>query len=233
MFIDDIVEYIYDMRLGAWRSAMKTDTEKDSGSTRGSREGWIEAAYQMLIDQGVEHVKLGVLAKSMGLSRTSFYWHFSDREDLLDALIQRWKEKNTDTLIGRTELYAETITEAMLNLTDCWVDPRLFDAPLDFAIRNWAQAAPDLQAALEHADAQRIAAITAMFVRFGYDMETADIRARTVYLTQVGYISMTTVEPLDLRLKRIPGYVEAFTGHRPTSGEFDRFASRHQTGKAA
>ena len=212
---------------------MRTDADRESGSTRGSRDGWIEAAYQVLIDQGVEHVKLATLAKSLGLSRTSFYWHFSDREDLLDALIQRWKEMNTDTLIGRTERYAETITEAMLNLSDCWVDPSLFDARLDFAIRNWAQAAPDLHAALEQADADRIDAITAMFLRFGYDSETADIRARTVYLTQVGYISMTTVEPLDLRLSRISGYIEVFTGRRPTASEFDRFASRHQTGKAA
>ena len=212
---------------------MKPDPDRNYGSARGSRDGWIEAAYRVLVEQGVEHVKLGALAKSLGLSRTSFYWHFSDREDLLNALIQRWNQQNTDTLIGRTERYAETITEAMLNLSDCWVDPSLFDARLDFAIRNWAQAAPDLHAALKQADAYRIAAITAMFLRFGYDLETADIRARTVYLTQVGYISMTTVEPLDLRLSLIPGYVEAFTGCRPSSGEFDRFASRHQTGKAA
>jgi AcrR family transcriptional regulator len=212
---------------------MKQALNRNGGGARGSRDAWVEAAYRVLINQGVEHVKLGALAASLGLSRTSFYWHFNDREDLLDALIQRWTEKNTDTLIRQTRLYAETITEAMLNLFDCWIDPSLFDARLDFAIRNWAQAAPNLHTSLQSADAERIAAITAMFAKFGFDRETADIRARTVYLTQVGYISMTTVEPLDLRLARMPGYVEAFTGRRPASGEFERFASRHQDRAAA
>ncbi len=167
------------------------------------------------------------LARALGLSRTSFYWHFADREALLDRLVARWTEKNTGNLIARTERYAETITEAMLNLSDCWITPEIFDSRMDFAIRNWAHGAPALKALVERTDAERVAAIRAMFARFGFPQEAADIRARTVYLCQVGYISMMAEEPLGERLERIPAYIEAFTGQRPSAAEIERFRARH------
>ncbi len=202
-------------------------SKKDSG-WRGSEELWLRAAYEMLIDSGVDAVKVMLLAKKLNLSRTSFYWHFDDREALLDALIRCWQDKNTGNLIAQCERYGETITEAVLNLFDCWIDDQLFDARLDFAIRNWAQQAPELKVILEKADQQRIAAIAAMFTRFGYNDEQADIRAHTIYYSKVGYISMMVDEPRLERMKRMPGYVETYTGHLPSDSEMKRFMSRHQ-----
>lgn len=194
---------------------------------RGSEELWLDAAHKMLIESGVESVKVMSLAAALNMSRTSFYWHFSDRNALLDALIERWKSQNTGNLIAQTELYAETITEAMLNLFDCWIDPQLFDASMDFAIRNWAHHSAKLKHILELTDQQRIDAIDGMFSRFRFNDEQAEVRARTVYYTQVGYISMMVDEPTAERLHRIPAYVENFTGQYPTESEIARFMSRH------
>ena len=54
------------------------------------------------------------LADRLGLSRTSFYWHFSDREALLAGLVARWQAKNTGNLVARCEAPAATIAEALL-----------------------------------------------------------------------------------------------------------------------
>ncbi len=196
-------------------------------NARGSEEVWLDAAHHLLIESGVESVKIMSLANQLQLSRTSFYWHFSDREALLDALIRRWEKQNTGNLVARTQLYAESITEAVLNLFDCWVDPQLFDARMDFAIRNWAHQSGRLKAILEKDDLQRIHAIHAMFLHFGFSQRQADVRAHTVYYTQIGYISMMVEESLAQRLKRIPAYIESFTGQLPTEGELARFMSRH------
>ena len=136
-------------------------------STRGSEIAWLDAAHHLLIESGVESVKIMALANQLALSRTSFYWHFNDREALLDALIKRWEKKNTGNLVARTQLYAESITEAILNLFDCWVDPGLFDARMDFAIRNWAHQSDKLKVILEKDDEERIRAIHAMFLECG------------------------------------------------------------------
>ena len=206
---------------------METRAATRQRGWRGSEDLWLDAAYAMLVESGVDAVKVMPLAKALGMSRTSFYWHFEDREALLDALIRRWQAKNTGNLVAQTELYAETVCEAILNLFDCWIDPALFDAKLDFAIRNWAQRAPDLKAVLQGADRARIAAIRAMFARFGFDAEQADIRAHTVYYTQIGYISMMVEEPMRERLKRMPAYAQNYTGRHPTTPEIDRFMARH------
>ncbi|MGB8814830.1 MAG: TetR/AcrR family transcriptional regulator [Paracoccaceae bacterium] len=195
---------------------------------RGSADLWLDAAYDALLEGGVGAVKLGPLAAKLGLSRTSFYWHFADREALLAGLIARWQGRNTGNLIARTESYAETIAEAVLNVNDCWITPELFDARMEFAIRSWGQGAPPVAAALAEADLARLAALRAMFLRFNYTEAQADIRARTIYLTQIGYISMRTEEALGLRLQRIPTYVEAFTGTVATEAEVARFVARHQ-----
>ncbi len=119
---------------------------------RGSPDLWLGAAYDALLEGGIDAVKILPLAKRLGLSRTSFYWFFEDREQLLDALVARWREKNTGNLIARTEAYAETIAEAMLNVFDCWLDPDLFDSQFEFAVRSWALQSPSLLKEVQAAD---------------------------------------------------------------------------------
>lgn len=198
----------------------------DAGG-RGSFDGWLEAAYDSLIRNGVDSVRIMPLSERVKLSRTSFYWFFKDRDALLRALLERWKSKNTANLVRQTEAYSESITEAILNVFDCWLDSRLFDSKFEFAVRNWAQRSDDVAAEIAEADKQRIEALTAMFVRFGYKPIPADVRSRTIYLTQIGYISMQTSETLATRMARIPSYVEIFTSTPPTRRELDRFFARH------
>jgi AcrR family transcriptional regulator len=194
---------------------------------RGSAELWLDAAYDILVEQGVEAVKVMPLAQRLGMSRTSFYWHFQDREALLSGLVARWHGKNTANLVARTESPALTITQSMMNVFDCWITPSLFDSKLEFAIRTWALNDAGLARTLLETDAVRIAALKAMFLRFDYPEKEADIRARTVYLTQVGYIAMRTEESLALRLERMPAYTLTFTGLAPDDAEIADFQARH------
>jgi AcrR family transcriptional regulator len=203
------------------------DQERQETGWRGSREGWLAAAQAALLEAGVDAVRIQPLAKRLGLSRTSFYWFFADREALLDALVSRWRDGNTGSLVRRAEAYAETLAEATLNVFDCWLDPGLFDSRFEFAIRSWALQSPAIARAVEEADATRLAALTRMFARFGKPDLSADVRARTLYLVQIGYISMRTEETLATRMKRMADYVEIFTGARPEPRELDRFYARN------
>jgi len=198
----------------------------DSG-WRGSADVWLDAAYAALVEGGVDAVRILPLAKRMKLSRTSFYWFFTDREALLTALVERWKKKNTGAIIRQSEMYAESVVEAILNLNDCWLDQRLFDSQFEFALRSWALQSKEIGKEVEWADAARIDAFTELFIRFGYDRHIADVRARAMYLTQIGYISMNTRETLSVRMMRIPEYIEVFTGQRAQPRELERFYARH------
>jgi AcrR family transcriptional regulator len=201
--------------------------EKTERGWRGTPDLWLDAAYDLLVEGGVEAVKVMPLAERLRLSRTSFYWHFLDREALLAGLVARWRAKNTGNLVSRCEAPAATIAEAMLNLVDCWVDPQIFDSRLEFAMRTWALTDPAVEEAMSQADTARIAAITALFLRFGYDVTEADTRARALYLTQVGYIALRSQESFDVRMGRIPAYVLTFCGVAPTTEEVTVFRARH------
>ena len=201
--------------------------EKTERGWRGTPDLWLDAAYALLVECGVEAVKVMPLAERLGLSRTSFYWHFPDREALLAGLIDRWKARNTGNLVARCEASAATITEALLNLFDCWYDDDLFDSRLEFAMRTWSLTDPAVAAAMNEADATRVAAITALFRRFGYGEAEADTRARTLYLTQVGYIAVRSEESLEVRLSRNPAYVLTFCGVAPSDTEVAAFNARH------
>lgn len=196
-------------------------------SLRGSRDLWLAAAYETLIGSGVDAVRIQPLAKRVDLSRTSFYWFFADREALLEALLQLWRDKNTGNLIGRSAAYAETITEAMFNVFDCWLDPTIFDSQFEFAIRSWGLQSPDVTAEIRRADDARLAALADMFRRFGFDAVAADVRARTMYFVQIGYISINAREELAVRMERIPHYVEIYTGTAVLPSELARFQARH------
>lgn len=200
---------------------------KKKNGWRGSEELWLDAAYEILIESGVEAVKVMPLAKALDMSRTSFYWHFEDRDMLLEAIINRWEKKNTRNLVQRTEAYADTITEAMFNLFDCWLDSELFDSRLDLAIRNWARNDKKLKKRLDKADATRVAAVEAVFLRFGYSKIQAETRSHAIIYTQVGYISMMVSESLDHRVLKMPTYIEFYTGHVPHDPEIKRFLARH------
>ncbi|MFW8637538.1 TetR/AcrR family transcriptional regulator [Cribrihabitans pelagius] len=199
----------------------------DTLRPRLSEDDWLSAAHAVLCDSGVEAVKVMPLARQLGVSRTSFYWHFPDREALLEAMIRRWEEKNTGNLVARSAAYAETIAEALFNLFDCWIDTALFDSRLDLAIRNWARNDAGLQLRLDRADARREAALTAMFARFGYAPEEALLRARTMLYTQTGYIAMQVHERRDKRISLMPGWVTVFSGKPPSQRDLNRFHARH------
>ncbi|MDR5784751.1 TetR/AcrR family transcriptional regulator [Caballeronia sp. LZ065] len=195
-------------------------------TVRGSADMWLDCAYESLLEGGVEAVRILPLAKKLNLARTSFYWFFRDRDELLNALVARWEEKNTGNWVTRNEAYADSICEAMLNIFDCWFDNALFDTRFEAAIRNWAQQSPEITRLIQKDDALRIEVLTATFVRFGYDADVADVRARTTYLTQVGYAAMRAEESFETRMKRIPAFVEVFTGVRPQDHEMQRFYAR-------
>jgi AcrR family transcriptional regulator len=200
----------------------------DATKNRANRETWIDAAYTLFVDDGIEAVKIMPLAKTLNLTRTGFYWHFKDLSELQDAIIDIWQTRNTGIIVERCAAHAQSLCAALFNLIDCWIDNDLFDAPLDLEIRNWARNDARLQTLVDQSDDVRLAAVMALFERFGRTGDVAHYRALTVILTQTGYYSMHVSEP---RLQRaIAGcqYAEIFAGMSPTPAEKNAFLERHR-----
>lgn len=209
----------------------REDPDKDPlvGHVKVTREDWLNVARDVLVSDGVAEVKVLALGERLKVSRSSFYWYFKSRKHLLAALLDDWEERNTRTIIANAEKPARNITEAACNFFRCFVDPDLFDRGLDFAVREWSRREVAVRQRIDAADAARLAAVTRMFARFGYDPADADARARIIYFMQLGYHALEVREPMSVRMSRLEPYLLGFTGVEPDPvvvAEFKAFANR-------
>ena len=87
----------------------KAAPAKGDDAARGSLtpDSWIDAATDVLADHGIDGVRVDVLARTIGVTRGSFYWHFKDREDLLRRVLQAWRQRATEQLTDRLERASE------------------------------------------------------------------------------------------------------------------------------
>lgn len=194
-----------------------------SGATKVTREDWLRLARDILVHDGEGEVKVLAMAQTLGVSRSSFYWYFKDKQELLQALLEEWDNRNTQVILRHCQMPAASITGAVCNFFRCFVDPDLFDPGLDFAIREWSRRDAAVRDRIDEADTQRLTAITAMFERHGFTPEDADIRARILYFMQLGYHALDLREAAEARMARIEGYLKGFTGLDPDMAEIGTF----------
>lgn len=190
---------------------------------RSTREDWLKLALQTLIRDGIDRVKIQIMAKQLNVSRSSFYWFFKSPQDLHDQMLDQWLEKNTGPILQRALRPAQTICEAILNVFECWVNEDLFDPHLDVAVRLWARRAPEVLQVVSSADQQRLDALKTMFLRHGFAETDALVRARVLYFTQIGQYTLDIREDLGVRFSRTRAYLLAFCGQEPSETELTRF----------
>ncbi|MEM6623681.1 MAG: TetR/AcrR family transcriptional regulator [Pseudomonadota bacterium] len=174
-------------------------------------DDWVSAALATLVEDGIEAVQITVLAKRLGVTRGSFYWHFTNREALLSALLDEWRARNSGVMLDAMA-EAPTIEAGVLELFAVWVDHTRFDPALDQAVRDWARRDAALHQVVSAEDDARVAAIAAFFRRMAMDRTEAFIRARVIYFTQLSYYALNIDEPMAERRSYLDAYMRAFTG---------------------
>ncbi len=80
------------------------------------RHDWLTIALKVLAESGIEAVRVEPLAKLMNVTKGSFYWHFKDREDLLEAMLHSWETRETDDIINQVEVAGGDTSAKLLNL---------------------------------------------------------------------------------------------------------------------
>jgi AcrR family transcriptional regulator len=150
-------------------------------------EAWVDAATQVLVDQGIDHVRVDVLAGQLNVTRGSFYWHFRDREDLLRRVLQAWRDRSTVQLTQRLQ---HAGTEPLAQLLDVISLPfrgraAARAARIELAIRAWARRDAMAREAVDEADAARIAYHAQIFTALGFEPAEAQHRAFVLYSCEV------------------------------------------------
>lgn len=167
-------------------------------------QAWTDAATEVLVDQGIDHVRVDVLAKQLQVTRGSFYWHFRDREELLRSVLSSWHEGTTEQLTARLE---SAHTDPRQQLRDVLSLPlrgrsAVRAARIELAIRAWARRDELARHAVDEADASRIGYIAQVFSSLGFVVAEARSRAFVLYAFLVGESMMANQGSESQRLER-------------------------------
>ena len=132
--------------------------------TRTPRQRWIEEALQALAAGGPDAVRIEPLAKSLGVTRGGFYWHFEDRGALLSEMLDTWERAATDEVIERVERQGGDARAKLRRAGALTFSDDLL--PIDLAIRAWARHDPAVAERLRRVDNRRLDYLRDLFGSF-------------------------------------------------------------------
>jgi AcrR family transcriptional regulator len=164
--------------------AILAGMEKKSGKpvrTMLDRDAWIKAAIAVLADHGADGLRVEVLAKRLGVTKGSFYWHFKDRRDLQDAVLDMWKDGRIRDIRKQTQSEPGSEVAALLHTIEVYSSARNRKGiAIEAAMRDWARRDAPAAAVVEAVDAERLACACRLFLACG--LTEAEAKARSVML---------------------------------------------------
>lgn len=130
-----------------------------------SREAWLEGAWKLLAEGGDEALRVEVLARRLSITKGSFYWHFADREALLQAVLDAWEKRESEGLTAQLHGGGEKQKpKAQLRALLAWLAPRLGG---EAGLRLWARRDKACAKVVATIDAQRLSVLEKAFAATG------------------------------------------------------------------
>jgi AcrR family transcriptional regulator len=145
-------------------------------------QDWIDFALRTLAHEGFEALKADVLARKLGVSRGSFYWHFAELGAFHTRVIAHWKESTTEAIIADLERYPSREERLDVLLRRALGH----QAPLEVRMRAWADANADAARAVREIDRRRTAYIERLLLEAGIAPPLAATRAQLLYWAYLG-----------------------------------------------
>ncbi len=185
-------------------SASLPVAEKQGKSTESlTRDDWISAAWDMLGENGLDGVRVEPLARRLGVTKGSFYWHFKDRQQLMEALLDRWFSIWDDQMLPDME-------EAANPADRIWA---LFESVLGrltrgqtVSLRMMSHSDADVARRIDERDAQRLSFLTSQLVEIGFAPSEARVRGQVYQTIMTGEYLRSGGLPLEERVARARSY---------------------------
>ncbi len=176
---DNSIKKTAPKKVTSKKAAKKISTSKKTPKL--GRHEWIEAAFRTLTESGVTSIHVETLAKRLGVTKGSFYWHFKDRTELLEAVLEKWKEQ---FVIAKVETMGGGPDDRLLNLLN--VVPRQkgtyqHGGSMELAMRSWARTDSQAMKAVESVDKTRVDFVSSLYKTRGHEGNELEARAFLTY----------------------------------------------------
>ena len=179
-----------------------------------TRDDWISGAWDMLGVYGLDGVRVEPLARRLGVTKGSFYWHFKDRQQLVEALLDRWFLIWDDQMSPRMEQAADPADRV-------WA---LFESVVGrvtrgqtVSLRMLSHSDADVARRIEERDAQRLAFLMEQLVAIGFSSDEARVRGQVYQTIMTGEYLRSGGLPLEERIARARSYHLMLSSPNPHS----------------
>lgn len=186
-----------------------------TAARRLTRADWAAAALDAIAEGGLAAVAVEPLARRLGTTKGSFYWHFPNREALLEAALSRWEHEHTEAVIVRIEAESDPLRRLRLLLTTAITLAQ--ENVVDAAVLAGAQH-PAVKPVLDRVTRRRVSYLGDLFRRLGFPPAQARDRGLLAYTAYLGHsqliqagLSNAPAQGADLRryVERVLGILTA------------------------
>jgi AcrR family transcriptional regulator len=197
----------------AYGTPVVAESAEASGKPRADRparlsaDDWAQAALDLIAEQGVAAVAVEPLARRLGVTKGSFYWHFPSREALLVAALERWEQVEQEQVFGQLEAIPDPAQRlrSLFELVAHEANSHIVYSELLKALDH-----PVVRPVIERVSSRRLEYLTASFRQAGLGRGDAQHRARLAYAAYIGFLQLN----LQLQHPRLQhDEFEAYVGH--------------------
>ena len=152
---------------------------------------WVRVALMQLAREGVESVRVEVLARELGVSKGSFYWHFRDRDELLMQMLDRWESSESEWLAAEESGQSERLAPAArwARFVERTAAPDRISE--EIAVRAWARRDERVATRVMGIEKRKVRVIAAVLADIGFARDTAESWSELVSLVCLGWLDRT------------------------------------------
>jgi AcrR family transcriptional regulator len=139
-----------------------------------SKAEWLEAGLRTLSEAGVAELTVEGLARSLGIAKAGFYFHFKNRDDLLSQLLDYWTDEVTQVITSNPEVLALEPRRRLERTAEMIVEDGL--TRYEFPIRQWALKDAAAARAVKKVNRLRLDFIRSAFAELGFQGDDLEMR---------------------------------------------------------
>lgn len=166
---------------------------RGAGTSRLSVDDWIQAGYTILAEEGIKALKIDRLCGHLGVTKGSFYWHFTDMASYRAALVQAWGALRDEDRRHFGEHTDTPPRERLSQMMSSLLSARHWT--LERAMREWARTDDAVAASVRAADERVLDAVRQAFLDYGFDADDADLRANATFAAGIGFLHLSGEVP--------------------------------------
>lgn len=173
-----------------------TTSDAAGASGAGSRlsvADWVQAGFRILAEDGIKALTIDRLCRRLGVTKGSFYWHFTDMKAYRQALTDTWAVARDQERGDWDALVTLPPRERLSRMMTSLVGPAHW--LLERAMREWARSEDNAAAAVRSSDRRVLKAVRQAFLDDGFTPDEADMRANATFAAGIGILHLSGSGP--------------------------------------